>query len=140
MLTKTEDIIIYKDAPFYSAFPSAVTLGDGGVLVVFRRAPDPRWLLGPDAPEKLRGWVSHAHERSHHAMIRLDGKSLKPLGPVSTLPMNPLAADQDSSLLLTRNGLIILGFTSYIRFIVTGSILILSIIVNELRYRRLRTA
>jgi ribose/xylose/arabinose/galactoside ABC-type transport system permease subunit len=37
------------------------------------------------------------------------------------------------------NGLIILGFTSYIRFIVTGSILILSIIVNELRYRRLRT-
>jgi ribose/xylose/arabinose/galactoside ABC-type transport system permease subunit len=37
------------------------------------------------------------------------------------------------------NGLIILGFTSYVRFIVTGSILILSIIVNELRYRRLRT-
>jgi ribose/xylose/arabinose/galactoside ABC-type transport system permease subunit len=38
------------------------------------------------------------------------------------------------------NGLIILGFTSYIRFIVTGSILILSIVVNELRYRRVRTA
>ncbi len=37
------------------------------------------------------------------------------------------------------NGLIILGFTSYIRFIVTGSILILSIIVNELRYRRVKT-
>jgi ribose/xylose/arabinose/galactoside ABC-type transport system permease subunit len=38
------------------------------------------------------------------------------------------------------NGLIILGFTSYIRFIVTGSILILSIIVNELRYRRVKMA
>ncbi len=38
------------------------------------------------------------------------------------------------------NGLIMLGLSSYIRFIVTGSILILSIIVNELRYRRVRTA
>jgi ribose transport system permease protein len=34
------------------------------------------------------------------------------------------------------NGLIMLGLSSYIRFIVTGSILILSIVINELRYRR----
>jgi ribose/xylose/arabinose/galactoside ABC-type transport system permease subunit len=36
------------------------------------------------------------------------------------------------------NGLIMLGLSFYIRFIVTGSILIVSIIVNELRYRRVR--
>jgi len=36
------------------------------------------------------------------------------------------------------NGLIMLGATSYIRFIVTGSILILSIVANELRYRRVK--
>ncbi|MBM4044664.1 MAG: hypothetical protein FJ279_06080, partial [Planctomycetes bacterium] len=60
MLNKVEDIIIYKDEPFYSAFPSAVTLADGTVLVSFRRAPEPRWLLEPDAPEELRNWVSHA--------------------------------------------------------------------------------
>jgi ribose/xylose/arabinose/galactoside ABC-type transport system permease subunit len=36
------------------------------------------------------------------------------------------------------NGLVMLGATSYIRFIVTGSILILSIVANELRYRRVR--
>jgi ribose transport system permease protein len=36
------------------------------------------------------------------------------------------------------NGLIMLGFPFHIRFIVTGSILILSIVINELRYRRAR--
>ena len=34
------------------------------------------------------------------------------------------------------NGLIMLGLTYHIRYIVTGSILIVSIIVNELRYRK----
>ncbi|MBM4080839.1 MAG: exo-alpha-sialidase, partial [Planctomycetes bacterium] len=114
MLNKVEDIIIYKDEPFYSAFPSAVTLADGTVLVSFRRAPEPRWLLGTNAPENLRNWISHVHERSHHAMLRLDGKTLKPLGPAVALPMNPLAADQDGSLLLTRRGrLIIAAFSWY---------------------------
>jgi hypothetical protein len=93
-----------------------VTLPDGSVLVMFRRAPEPRWLLGPQAPENLRQWVSHVHERSHHAMIRLDGKTLKPLAPAVALPMNPLAADQDSSLLLTRHGRLILGSFAWYGF------------------------
>lgn len=38
------------------------------------------------------------------------------------------------------NGLIMLGFSFYIRFIVTGSILIVSIVANELRYRRVKLA
>ena len=38
------------------------------------------------------------------------------------------------------NGLIMLGFPFHIRFIVTGSILILSIVINELRYRRTRVS
>ncbi len=116
MLRKAQDVVIYKDERFYSAFPSAITLADGSVLLVFRRAPEPRWLLGPDAPAPLRGWVSHVHERSHHAMIRLDATSLKPTGDAVALPMNPLAADQDSSLLLTRQGRILLGSFSWYGF------------------------
>ena len=37
---KIKDVIIYKDTMFYSAFPSAVRLSNGEILVSFRRAPD----------------------------------------------------------------------------------------------------
>ena len=37
---KIKDVIIYKDTMFYSAFPSAVKLSNGEILVSFRRAPD----------------------------------------------------------------------------------------------------
>lgn len=116
MWIKTDDVTIYKEAPFYAAFPSAVTLPSGDVLVVFRRAPDPRWLLGDDAPDPLRTWVSHVHERSHQAAILLNGATLAPKAPAATLPMNPLAADQDSSLLLTRAGRVLLGSFSWYGF------------------------
>lgn len=39
---KIEDIILYEDARFYSAFPSIVKRRDGGLLLAFRRAPDRR--------------------------------------------------------------------------------------------------
>ncbi len=116
MLRKVEDRVLYREEPFYAAFPSAVTLPDGSVLLVFRRAPDPRWLLGPDAPDNLRGWASHVHERSHHAQVRLDGQTLQPLAAAEALPMNPLAADQDPSLLLLSSGRLLLGSFAWYGF------------------------
>ncbi len=39
---KVEDVVVYRDETFYSAFPSIVRRPDGELLVAFRRAPDPR--------------------------------------------------------------------------------------------------
>lgn len=115
-MKKLEDVVLYKDEAFHSAFGSCATLPEGQVLVVFRRAPDPRWLAGPDLPENLRGWYSHVNERSHNAMLRLDGQTLQPLGPAQALPMNPLAADQDGNLWLLQSGRLLLGSFSWYGF------------------------
>ncbi len=39
-LRKIEDIVIYKDEKFHSAFPSIVRRSDGELILAFRRAPD----------------------------------------------------------------------------------------------------
>jgi sialidase-1 len=41
-IRKVEDIVIYKDDKFHSAFPSIVRRPDGELLLAFRRAPDRR--------------------------------------------------------------------------------------------------
>lgn len=41
-VTKLKDVVIYSDSSRFSAFPSAVALEDGEVLVAFRSAPDRR--------------------------------------------------------------------------------------------------
>ena len=43
-IRKLEDIVIYKNEKFHSAFPSIVRRPDGELLVAFRRAPDWRPL------------------------------------------------------------------------------------------------
>ncbi len=88
-------------------------LEGGGVMVTCRRALDPRFLLGDDAPAWARKACSHLEPRSHNAMVLLDA-SLKPAGPPRTVPMNPRAADQDGSLLRLSSGRILLsGFSWY---------------------------
>ena len=39
---KLNDLVVYRDDSFYSAFPSIVRRPGGELLVAFRRAPDPR--------------------------------------------------------------------------------------------------
>ena len=41
---KVKDIVIYEDAPFFSAFPSIIRKPDGELLLAFRRAPNRRAL------------------------------------------------------------------------------------------------
>ena len=115
MITKLSDLIVYKDPFYYIAFPSCVTLDDGGVLLTCRRALEPRYLLGNDAPEALANHRSHVEARSHQAVLRLNS-DLTPTGPARPVPMNPEAADQDGSLLRLSTGRILLGAFSWYPF------------------------
>jgi len=42
LIEKVEDVVIYRDTCFFSAFPSVVKKSDGTIMVAFRRAPDRR--------------------------------------------------------------------------------------------------
>lgn len=42
---KVQDVVIYRDTMFYSAFPSVIKLDDGRLMVAFRRAPN-RQMMG----------------------------------------------------------------------------------------------
>ncbi len=114
-IRKVKDITLYKDAHFYASFPSVVTLPDGDLLTIFRRAPDHRWLVSDnDLPLKEDfNNIDHVHARSHLAMLRLSPE-LKARAPVSILPIDPEAGDQDGNLLLLKDGrLLQYGFLWY---------------------------
>ena len=61
-LTKVEDIVIYENKNFYSAFPSVITRPSGELIVAFRRAPN-RLLFG----EKGN---SHVDPNSYLVLVR----------------------------------------------------------------------
>ncbi|MCA9230575.1 MAG: exo-alpha-sialidase, partial [Planctomycetales bacterium] len=61
-VTKLEDLVIYEDPTFYSAFPSIVARPEGELLVAFRRAPN-RKVFG----EKGN---SHTDSNSYLVMVR----------------------------------------------------------------------
>jgi hypothetical protein len=59
---KVKDVVIYKDAQFYSCFPSAVNAKNGELLVAFRRAPD-RTIFGEPGSD-------HVDPNSYLMMVR----------------------------------------------------------------------
>ena len=95
-LEKVEDVVIYADEKYYCAFPSAVRLPDGELLVAFRRAPERR-LLGAES-------VAHADPNSQLVLVRSrDGGrnwSEKP----ELIYAHPLGGSQDPCLLRLRDG------------------------------------
>ena len=105
MMRKLSDHIIYRDARFFCAFPAAVLVADEELLVVFRRARDPRYLFSTgETPDKA--WfesVDHLDSRSLLTALRLGPDLRLREGPVD-LPVDPEAADQDPSLLRLRDG------------------------------------
>jgi hypothetical protein len=96
---------LYRDERYYSSFPSAVTLGDGRILVLFRRARDHRWLMSGERTndEAELDDVDHVDSRSHIAAITVDTRDWSVSAPW-TLPIDPQAGDQDPSLLRLRDG------------------------------------
>ena len=109
VICKVTDHILYRDARYYSAFPSITTLLDGSFLLLFRRAADPRWLLSSDFEhDPLQDFVSHVAPRSHLAQVCLDA-NLSQLGKVETIAPDADAAEQDPSLVTLHDGSLLLS-------------------------------
>lgn len=98
-LRKVEDIIIYQDAKFYSAFPSIVRRRDGELIVAFRRAPERR-ALG----EKR---YSHTDPNSYLVQVRSSdgGKTWSP--EPELLYAHPFGGSQDPCMVQLRDGSIV---------------------------------
>src|SRR6266404_3912425 len=61
-IRKLEDLVIYKNDKFYSAFPSIVRRPDGEMLVAFRRAPERRVFGEPG--------TTHTDSNSYLELVR----------------------------------------------------------------------
>ncbi len=96
---KVEDLVIYKDDKFYSAFPSIVRRPNGELLVAFRRAPERRAFGEPR--------TTHTDPSSQLVLVRShdEGKSW------STAPelmhAHPLGGSQDPCMVQLRDGSIL---------------------------------
>src|SRR6267378_6268413 len=98
-LRKVEDIVIYQDAKFYSAFPSIVRRSDGGLIVAFRRAPDRRTL-----GEKS---YSHTDPNSHLVLVRSrDGGKTWSREP-ELIYADPFGGSQDPCMVQLRDGTLV---------------------------------
>ena len=106
---------------FMAAFPSICRTQDGELLLVFRRAPDSRWLLNAtfdaevlaeSSERALDEELYHWDAGSHLACLRFD-QELVSQGEVCGLPVDGQSADQDASLLLLDNGDILLASFSW---------------------------
>ncbi len=120
--------IFYKQQNFYASFPSVVALDNGQLLLVFRRARDPRYLVDDDESndesnnentkenceqiQDLKTLVDHIDSRSQLVAIKLND-DLEQIGKPYTLSPTPEAADQDASLLVKKNGDILLSSFSW---------------------------
>lgn len=102
-LRKVEDIVIYQDDKFYSAFPSIVRRPDGELLVAFRRAPERRRL-----GEKT---YSHTDPNSQLVLVRSrDAGKTWSKGP-ELIYAHPFGGSQDPCMVQLRDGTIVC--TSY---------------------------
>jgi sialidase-1 len=96
---KVEDITIYQDDKFYSAFPSIVRRPDGELLVAFRRAPERR-ALG-------EAGTSHTDPNSYLVLVRSrDGGRSWSQTP-ELLYANPFGGSQDPCMVPLRDGSIL---------------------------------
>lgn len=99
---------LHSDPRFHAAFPSVCRVSDSELLVAFRRGRDPRWLAEPGSSTGAFG-LSHFDPRSHLVTMRLDARTLEPLGKLMVVPPDPECAEQDPSLLVTAVGEVVLA-------------------------------
>jgi hypothetical protein len=103
-----EHRVLYEHPRFHAAFPAVCAAPSGDLLLAFRRGRDPRWLLAPGTDPGNLG-LSHWDTRSHVATLTLDARTLAPVGEPRAVPPDPECAEQDASLLVTRDGAVLLG-------------------------------
>jgi hypothetical protein len=96
---KLEDLVIYKDDKFYSAFPSVVRRSGGELLVAFRRAPERR-AFG-------QGGTSHTDPNSYLMLVRSrdGGKSWSQTPEL--IYANPFGGSQDPCMTQLKDGSIL---------------------------------
>src|SRR5881397_1380006 len=94
-IRKVEDIVIYMDDKFYSAFPSIVRRPAGELLVAFRRAPERR-VFGEHG-------YTHTDPNSYLELVRSrDGGKTWSQTP-ELMYANPFGGSQDPGMVQLRN-------------------------------------
>ncbi len=102
VVRKISDLVIYKDAQFYSSFPSVVKAKNGEFLVAFRRAPD-RKIFGEPG-------TNHVDPNSYLVQVRSkDGENWTK--EPELIYAHPFGGSQDPCLLKLRDGTLLC--TSY---------------------------
>lgn len=95
-LRKGQDIVIYDDPTFYSAFPSIVHRPNGELIVAFRRAPERRSFAETG--------ITHTDPNSYLVLVRSrDGGKTWGSDP-ELIFAHPFGGSQDPCLLQLRDG------------------------------------
>lgn len=98
-LRKLEDLVVYRDDAFYSAFPSVVRRPDGELLVAFRRAPERR-RLGERA-------VSHTDPNSQLVLVRSRDEGRTWSREPELIYAHPFGGLQDPCMVQLRDGTVL---------------------------------
>src|SRR2546427_8928802 len=98
-LRKLQDIIIYRDDKFYSAFPSIVRRPGGELLVAFRRAPERRALGESHA--------THTDPNSYLVLVRSRDEGKTWSRQPELIYANPFGGSQDPCMVQLRDGSIL---------------------------------
>jgi sialidase-1 len=94
-----ENVVIYEDPRFYSAFPSIVRRADSELLVAFRRAPERRRFGEPA--------VSHTDPNSNLVLVRSKDGGKTWSGEPELIHAHPFGGSQDPCMIQLRDGTIL---------------------------------
>ena len=95
-LRKLENIVLYEDARYYSAFPSILQRPDGELLVAFRRAPERR----PFDPSG----ITHTDANSQLMLVRSADLGKTWSREPQLIFAHPFGGSQDPCLMQLRDG------------------------------------
>jgi len=98
-LVKEQDVIVYHDDRFHSAFPSIVKLPSGELLCAFRRAPERR-AYGEKG-------TSHTDPNSYLVLVRSTDNGLTWSERAELIFANPFGGSQDPCMILLQDGSIL---------------------------------
>ncbi len=108
-MRKSEDIVIYSDENFYSAFPSIVSCPDGELLVASRRAPNRRRCFASS--------YTHSDPNSYLVLVRSRDLGRTWSKKPELIYAHPMGGSQDPCMVQLDNGDLLV--TSYAWMLLT---------------------